>query len=165
MISGGQTGADFAGLKCARAKGLETGGWAPKGWKTDNGPDPRLADYGLRECNVEGYAVRNYWNACEARVTIWFGNTTSPGYKCTKAACYHYHRPFIENPTPEEFVALADLYECINVTGNRLRLNPKAAQAVVEAFAALPRPDGCKVCVGPTCEHLDGLKRANVRDD
>jgi hypothetical protein len=28
IVSGGQTGADQAGLKAARAAGIETGGWA-----------------------------------------------------------------------------------------------------------------------------------------
>lgn len=32
VISGGQTGADFGALLAARDCGIETGGWAPKGW-------------------------------------------------------------------------------------------------------------------------------------
>ena len=47
--SGGQTGADQAGLRAARAERLETGGWAPKGWETEEGPAPWLADSGLIE--------------------------------------------------------------------------------------------------------------------
>ncbi len=46
VISGGQTGADQAALRAARAAGIPTGGWAPLGWKTEEGPAPRLA--GLR---------------------------------------------------------------------------------------------------------------------
>ena len=44
IISGGQTGADQAGLLAAQALGLQTGGWAPHGWRTDAGPAPWLAD-------------------------------------------------------------------------------------------------------------------------
>ena len=34
VISGGQTGADQAGLVAARRFGIPTGGWMPRGWKT-----------------------------------------------------------------------------------------------------------------------------------
>jgi Circularly permutated YpsA SLOG family len=47
VISGGQTGADQAGLRAARASGIRCGGMAPKGWLTEAGPAPWLADYGL----------------------------------------------------------------------------------------------------------------------
>jgi Circularly permutated YpsA SLOG family len=40
IISGGQTGADQAGWRAAKACGLETGGWMPKGWKTELGCSP-----------------------------------------------------------------------------------------------------------------------------
>ena len=40
IISGGQTGADYGALLAAHALGLETGGWAPKGWRTEDGPKP-----------------------------------------------------------------------------------------------------------------------------
>jgi hypothetical protein len=35
VISGGQTGADQGGLRAARACGIPTGGWAPRGWLTE----------------------------------------------------------------------------------------------------------------------------------
>ena len=50
VISGGQTGADRTGLECAKALGLETGGTAPDSWRTDEGHDPTLADFGW--CDV-----------------------------------------------------------------------------------------------------------------
>jgi Circularly permutated YpsA SLOG family len=34
IISGGQTGADQAGLRTAKRLGIETGGWMPQGWRT-----------------------------------------------------------------------------------------------------------------------------------
>ncbi|MFZ8324119.1 YpsA SLOG family protein, partial [Staphylococcus aureus] len=37
VISGGQTGADQAGLRAGKAAGLETGGMVPKGCLTDDG--------------------------------------------------------------------------------------------------------------------------------
>ncbi len=51
IISGGQTGADQAGLRTAKRFGLETGGWMPRGWITEAGPRPEFAEmYGMKEC-------------------------------------------------------------------------------------------------------------------
>lgn len=50
VISGGQTGADQAALRAARACGIPTGGWAARGWLTEDGPAPWLAEWGLAEC-------------------------------------------------------------------------------------------------------------------
>jgi hypothetical protein len=61
VISGGQTGVDQAGLRAARAAGIATGGFAPKGWLIEsedgrhNVPAPWLAEYGLVECPEPGY--------------------------------------------------------------------------------------------------------------
>jgi Circularly permutated YpsA SLOG family len=37
IVSGGQTGADRAALDWALARGLECGGWCPKGRKAEDG--------------------------------------------------------------------------------------------------------------------------------
>src|SRR6266851_2564588 len=47
VISGGQTGADRAGLDAAAALGLPTGGHAPAGIWTESGADPSLERLGL----------------------------------------------------------------------------------------------------------------------
>ena len=49
MVSGGQTGADRAGLEAARSLGIQTGGWAPPGYQTSAGKDLSLASFGLKE--------------------------------------------------------------------------------------------------------------------
>ena len=51
VICGGQTGADQARLRAARAAGIPTGGFAPNGRLTEDGPAPGLAEYGLTECS------------------------------------------------------------------------------------------------------------------
>ena len=43
VISGGQTGADQAGWRAAKASGIPTGGWMPKGFLTEDGPRPEFA--------------------------------------------------------------------------------------------------------------------------
>ena len=45
IISGGQTGADREALETARDLGIETGGFVPKGWLTEDGPDYSLHDF------------------------------------------------------------------------------------------------------------------------
>jgi hypothetical protein len=42
IISGGQTGADQAGLAVAKRLGISTGGFMPKGLLTAAGPQPDL---------------------------------------------------------------------------------------------------------------------------
>ena len=59
VISGGQTGADQAGLIAAEKAGITTGGWMPKGFRTLDGPNPGLAArFGLREHPSEEYPPR-----------------------------------------------------------------------------------------------------------
>lgn len=73
IISGGQTGADQAGLAAALALGFETGGYAPQGWVTENGPAPWLATrYGLEQHVSVGYAARTRANVEAADATVLF---------------------------------------------------------------------------------------------
>ena len=44
IISGGQSGADRAGWRAAKAFGVSSGGWMPRGILTDDGPHPEFAD-------------------------------------------------------------------------------------------------------------------------
>lgn len=86
VLSGGQTGADQGGLRAARAAGLRTGGWAPRGWLVEAWPDPGpavgaawLASWGLLECpRPEGEPPPR-----AAR---------SPAWKSWEAACYRERR-------------------------------------------------------------------------
>ena len=80
VISGGQTGADQAGLAAAKACGIPTGGWMPKGFLTTAGPAPELAaEFGLKEHSGE-YAERTGANVRDADATIRFAvdNWTAP---------------------------------------------------------------------------------------
>lgn len=86
IISGGQTGVDQAGLRAARACGLETGGWAPRGWMTTEGPAPWLAGYGLEECEIPGYPARTKRNVCNSDATLFLGNPLTSGAQTTLLA-------------------------------------------------------------------------------
>lgn len=145
VISGGQTGADQAGLFAARSLGIATGGCAPLGWRTDAGPAPWLGrEFGLVEHADAGYVPRTYENIKVACVTLWVG-TVSPGYHCTRKAKHYFQRPWLVNPTPE---ALRDWLNqlqpiILNVAGNRARTNPGIGERVqlllTEAIDGHPR--------------------------
>jgi hypothetical protein len=93
IVSGGQTGADQAALRAASAARIETGGWAPKGWTTEKGAAPWLADYGLAEHPSPDYPPRTEANARDSDGTLWFGRVTSSGYKTTTDACRKHGKP------------------------------------------------------------------------
>src|SRR3954468_15967071 len=95
VVSGGQTGADQAGLRAAKAAGIETGGWAPLGWETEEGPAPWLAAFGLKACPKKGYPARTEENARDSDGTLWFGSTDSTGYRATIAACRKHGKSYL----------------------------------------------------------------------
>ena len=75
IISGGQTGADMGALIAARALSLETGGFAPEGWQTEDGPqEPRLRGFGLIECEEPGYSPRTRKNVANSDGTLLVGD-------------------------------------------------------------------------------------------
>ena len=70
IVSGGQTGADRAGLDWALAHNVECGGWCPKGRKAEDGPiNP---EYPLKETPSDSYIQRTEWNVRDSDATILF---------------------------------------------------------------------------------------------
>ena len=160
VISGGQTGADRTGLECAKALGLETGGWAPRGFRIDGGVDPSLADFGLKETASNDYPTRTFLNVQDSDITVWFGGV-SPGYKCTEKACKKHGKVLVFNPNGAEMLDLANRFEVINVAGNRLRTNPGIVGVVKLAFEALElRVPGCRCLYKPCrCPRSESIAR------
>lgn len=84
VITGGQSGADQAGWRAAKAAGIPTGGWMPRGFLTESGARPEFAElYGAREHESPEYPARTRANVVDADGLIWFGDTASPGGKLT----------------------------------------------------------------------------------
>lgn len=142
IISGGQTGADQGGLEGALYLGLETGGWMPKGFLTEDGPRPDFEErYGLREHRSPKYPPRTAANVRDSQATAWFGRTGSPGFHCTRSACAKYGRPFRVIESAEALRAFVAEFNVVvlNVAGNRESKNPGLRDRVVnlirEAFA------------------------------
>jgi hypothetical protein len=139
VISGGQTGADQAALRAARAAGIATGGTAAQGWETEAGPAPWLADYGLVECDRPGYPARTEANVRAADGTLWFGDPTSPGGRLTIGWCGTCSKTYClvkEGLTTPRLVAgwLSERgVKVLNVAGNRESRDPGIGGRV-EAF-------------------------------
>jgi hypothetical protein len=139
IISGGQTGVDQVGLVIAKRFQLETGGWAPKGWRTQAGPNPELGTvYGLKEHSSTSFAPRTHANVRDADATVWFGER-SPGYVCTLRGTEIHQKPFFVNYSPKRLKAALELHQVtvLNVAGNRLEMHPEASELAGEVLEAV----------------------------
>lgn len=126
VISGGQTGADQAGLRAAVKCGISTGGWLPNGCITLAGADASLLDrYGMME-HTGGYAVRTEANVKDSDGTVRFAKTfKSAGEKCTLRAIKWFGRPYFDvdaadPPDHDDMVnwILDNNIKTLNVAGN-----------------------------------------------
>jgi hypothetical protein len=130
VISGGQTGADQGGLFAARAAGLETGGWAPRFYRTDEGPMPDLLQsFGLVETDSDRYPIRTRFNIRDSDATLIVAvRFSSAGTKLTQKICQELKKPiFCVNPALTNeilpWIVAEWLYDhdvrTLNVAGNR----------------------------------------------
>jgi hypothetical protein len=69
VVSGGQTGADRAALDVALERGLEIGGWLPRGRSAEDGIIPPHYT-GMRETESSDPAVRTTCNVRDADATL-----------------------------------------------------------------------------------------------
>jgi len=132
IISGGQTGADQAGLWTAKSFGLATGGWAPEGFKTSEGPAPDLmARYGVKELPGSGYRKRTFRNVNDSDATIRLAaDFGTPGEKCTLNAIKECGKPHFDvdlnttygrpKPNPKECAEwiIMGKFRTVNIAGN-----------------------------------------------
>jgi hypothetical protein len=132
IISGGQTGADRAGLEVARELGLLTGGTAPDRYLTENGCDPSLAEFGLIAHEGLDYDGRTRLNVRNSNGTVIFGNVESGGTALTVLECTKAGKPYIVNPSARELRCwlLDHAIVVLNVAGNRASDNPGLADIV-----------------------------------
>lgn len=96
VVSGGQTGADMGGLLAAKDSGVATGGWAPKGYRTEGGGMYKeLRQFGLQEHHREDYTGRTQQNIKDADLTLIFvGDELSSGSKMTREICQRMRKPY-----------------------------------------------------------------------
>jgi hypothetical protein len=140
VISGGQTGADQGGLRAAKACGIPTRGFAPRGWQTEDGPAPWLADFGLVELPGSSYAMRTSECVAVSDACLLFGDTSSPGSHLTMSQCLITNIPcfVVKDHHSDKDVAafilkLPSDNLCLMIAGNRESKMPGIG-AIVEEF-------------------------------
>ena len=116
IISGGQTGADIAGLKIAKKYDFETGGNIPKGCLTLVGSKPEYIKlYDMKETKTIDYPTRTMLNVIESDCTIWFGEKRySAGKLCTFKHIKKNNRPSLDIDI-NDFLLVDKLFEWIKI--------------------------------------------------
>lgn len=147
IISGGQTGADMGGLRAGVILGIATGGFMPRGWRTEAGPRPDYEQlYGLTEYHNEDYIGRTRQNVTIGDATVIFGRR-SIGSNRTEEYCRILQKPCLwikheglketgfRKATINSFKIWLARYdvETLNVAGNRESVSP-GIEEFVEYF-------------------------------
>ena len=147
IISGGQTGGDMGGLLAAEDLGIPTGGYATKGFRTEDGPNPELGTrFGLKEMKSSSYIDRTRANVKLSDGTLIMADVAdSAGTAFTLRMCDRFDKPHILNPSEEHFLAflLNNRIMRLNVAGNRESVAEGMEQRVRDFLvrALLPRLD------------------------
>ena len=147
VISGGQTGADQAAWRAAKAHGIATGGWMPKGFLNEEGERPEFAAiYGASEMPTAKYPPRTKRNVRERDATLWFDDVDSAGAATTLEACRRFGKPYLlvafEPMTKPSVIAswLKDSeIQSLNIAGNRESASPGIGERVERFFDELFR--------------------------
>lgn len=134
IVSGGQTGADRGALNAARALSLPIGGWAPQGWRAEDGCIPLELRQYMRESVSPNYGLRTRLNVQDSDGTLIlsFADRLTGGSKFTvdqvkqqRKPCKHLVLPRGSGIVPGEVTAaLWDWIEenriaVLNVAGPR----------------------------------------------
>lgn len=148
IISGGQTGADRAGLDFGLANRIPIGGWCPKGGRAEDGVVP--ARYQLQEHTQYSYQPRTIQNVQEADCTVIFARPPlSPGSRFTLNQCQRLRKqhvwlhnfPDAETDAKLLRAALQTFDGVLNVAGSRESKCPGIHRHVLRVLQiAITRP-------------------------
>jgi hypothetical protein len=140
VVSGGQSGADRAGLDWAIGKGLRHGGWCPRGRKTEDGVLPDA--YGLRETLGAGYLQRTEWNVRDSDVTLIFTleDKLDGGSKRTAAFADSLGKPWLHvrpgvHPKYVSRFLMRHGVTILNIAGKRASAAPGICQLVHDVLS------------------------------
>ena len=97
IVSGGQTGVDRGALQAAMDLGLEWGGWAPKGWRAENGTIPPIYRERMQEHASANYLESTKRNVIDSHATLIIvnayplrGGTLKTRFFCQEAMRPHF---------------------------------------------------------------------------
>ena len=132
IISGGQTGADIAGIDAAIFCKFPYGGWLPKGRKAENGTVPATYTK-FQEMTRGGYPMRTEQNVKDSDGTVIFTyGSLSGGSSLTKGCAAKNRKPWlhidldtVKNPAAKlnDWVIEWDI-KILNVTGKNASKAP-----------------------------------------
>ena len=137
IVSGGQTGADRAGLDWAISHDIPHGGWCPKGRRSEDGLIPPL--YRLEETPNSNYLQRTEWNVRDSDGTAIFTMSSKLGGGSLKTAAFarKHKKPFIHlhpnrpSVSGELLRFVTEQRICVlNVAGTRSSKQPEVAEVV-----------------------------------
>ena len=125
IVSGGQTGADRAGLDAAMEAGIPVGGYCPKGRLAEDGTVPE--HYPLIELTKRGYPALTEKNVVESDGTLILNmGKVSGGTKLTVECAGKHGKPFLivqvdGHPIPESVAdwIKQNAIRTLNVAGPR----------------------------------------------
>jgi len=138
IASGGQTGVDRAALDVALSRGLQCGGWCPKGRLAEDGRIP--LSYPLCETPSPAYEERTAWNVRDSDGTLvltW--GASSEGTAFTIALAKEMRRPHLvidlANDTAKAEQAAQWLHDSqirvLNIAGPRASKSPQIYEHAV----------------------------------
>lgn len=135
LVSGGQTGADRAGLDWAIAQDIRHGGWCPRGRKTEDGVLPDC--YQLKETPASGYLQRTEWNVRDSDATLIFtlDDGLDGGSKRTAAFADRLGKPWLHvrpgvHPKYVARFLVRHGVKTLNVAGKRESVAPGIGELV-----------------------------------
>ena len=140
IVSGGQTGADRAGLDWALGHHVAHGGWCPKGRRAEDGTVP--TQYELAEMPRPGYLQRTEWNVRDSDATVIFtladqligGSLRTAGFATKlRKPCLHISA----RVAPKHLVSFLAEHSVrtLNVAGNRESVAPGIYVRVLEVLS------------------------------
>jgi hypothetical protein len=147
IISGGQTGADRAGLDFAIAHGIPHGGWCPRGRLAEDQIIP--PHYQLRETHGADSLQRTEWNVRDSDGTVIFSCKThlSGGSRRTAEFAALQQKPWLHLSRDAEDEAVSELKKfleshpirILNVAGPRASEEPEIGDFVRQVLEELFR--------------------------
>ncbi len=150
IVSGGQTGADRAGLDFAIYNDIPHCGWCPKGRKAEDGVIPPA--YQLRETPSDDYEQRTEWNVRDSDGTVIFtiSKELIGGSKLTAEFAVKHAKPVLHLYTGFDYMMERQLVDFVvrneigvlNVAGSRASKEPQVYRFALELLKAAfdPRP-------------------------
>jgi len=139
IVSGGQTGADRAGLDWALAHQVAHGGWCPRGRRAEDGTVP--SRFELTETPGRGYLQRTEWNVrdSDATIIVTLTDQLTGGSLKTAGFAAKLRKPYLHvsaRVAPKHLARFLAEHSVrtLNVAGNRESVAPGIYDRVLEVL-------------------------------